>query len=112
VTWSELLPSGPDPDTEAVVVAAGWAVWHRARADVLCTRLEAADDLVTALDTYDAVFTGAISPAAFWPDLEHDGGRRDEGLRRAAEAVLHSLAALIAQAPALAGGRRASEETT
>jgi hypothetical protein len=103
VSWSELPPSG-DTDTEAVVVAAGWAVWHRARADVLCSRLEAADDLVTALDTYDAVFTGTIWPEAFWPDLEHGENHWDEGLRRAAEAVLHCLGVLIAQAPALAGG--------
>lgn len=109
MSWPELMPYG-DTDTEAVVVAAGWAVWHRARAARLhgqlgaLEALEAADDLVTALDTYVAVFTGVIHPAAFWPDLEHDDNHRDEGLRRAAEDVLHCLGVLIAQAPALAGG--------
>jgi hypothetical protein len=91
-----------DTGTEAVVVAAGRAVWNRPRADQRL-RLEAADDLIIALDAYDAIHAGAIHPAAWWPDLEHDPEPWDAGLRLAAEAVLRKLAEVIRQAPALAG---------
>jgi hypothetical protein len=92
-----------DTGTEAVVVAAGRAVWNRARADQLASRLEAADDLIIALDAYDAIHAGAIHPAAWWPELERDPQAFDTGLRRAAETVLQRLAEVIRVAPALAG---------
>jgi hypothetical protein len=92
-----------DTGTEAVVVAAGRTVWNRARADDLASRLEAADDLILALDAYDAIHAGLACPAAWWPELEHDPEPWDTGLRRAAEAVLQRLAEVIRQAPALAG---------
>lgn len=91
-----------DTGTEAVVVAAGRTVWNRARADQRL-RLEAADDLILALDAYDAIHAGVVHPAAWWPELEHDPEPYDTGLRRAAEAVLHQLAEVIRAAPALAG---------
>ncbi len=95
--------SSLDTATEAAVIEAGRVVWHRARGDVLASRLEAADGLITALDTYDAIHAGTIRPAAFWPDLEHDPQPWDTGLRRAAGAVLRQIAELIRQAPELAG---------
>jgi hypothetical protein len=92
-----------DTGTEAVVIAAGRTVWRRAVGDERWRKLEAADDLILALDTYDAIHAGAVSPAAWWPELEDDPEPYDTGLRRAAEAVLHQLAEVIRAAPALAG---------
>jgi hypothetical protein len=92
-----------DTGTEAVVVEAARAVWNRARASTICSRLEAAGDLILALDTYDAIHAGAVNPADRWPDLKHDPQPWDTGLRRAAETVLHQLAEVIRAAPALAG---------
>lgn len=95
--------TGPDARAEAVVVAAGRTVWNRARADQLASRLEAADDLILAIDTYDLIHCGILNPADRWPDLEDDPQPWETGLRRAAEAVLRKLAEVIRQAPALAG---------
>lgn len=108
MSWSDLTASwhgepGPVPGTEAAVIDAGWAAWRRARDDRLACLLEAADALADALDAYDAIRSGVIHPAAFWPDLEHDLEPYDTGLRMAADAVLQWLAELIRQAPALAG---------
>lgn len=88
-----------DTGTEAVVIAAARAAWQRA-----CHRnLEAADDLIRALDTYDAICAGVISPSAYWPDLRGDPEPYGTALRRAAEEVLRLLARIIGIAPALAG---------
>ena len=92
-----------DTGTEAVVIAAARTVWHRACGDPLACRLQAADDLVLAPDTYDAIHSGAVNPAARWPELEHDPEPWDAGLRLAADEVLQRLAEIIRQAPALAG---------
>jgi hypothetical protein len=92
-----------DTGTEAAVIEAGRTVWNRARDDARYRSLEAADGLILAIDTYDAIRAGAVSPAAWWPDLEHDPEPYDTGLRRAAEAVLLWLAEVIRAAPALAG---------
>jgi hypothetical protein len=111
VSWPDMMAAwygeGPvtdlDTGTEAVVVEAARAVWNRSCAGQRWESLEAADDLVRALDTYDAIHAGAVHPAAWWPELEHDPEPWDTGLRRAAEAVLRQLAEVIKQAPALAG---------
>jgi hypothetical protein len=95
--------TGLGTGTEAVVIEAGRAVWNRARADMRWRFLEAADDLILALDIYDFIHCGIIHPADRWPDLEDDPQPWDEGLRRAAGEVLHQLAEVIRAAPALAG---------
>lgn len=109
MTWGDdlmaLPPSGPDPAVqgEAALIDAGWAVYRAAFADTLARDLEAADCLLDALLTYDTIHSGVRHPAVYWPDLGHDPQPWDAGLRRAAGDVLERLAALIAQAPALAG---------
>lgn len=92
-----------DTGTEAVVIAAGHYLYDLARADMRYRSLEAADGLILALDTYEAIHAGAVNPAAWWPDLEHDPEPFDTGLRRAAQAVLDRIAEVIKVAPALAG---------
>ena len=102
--WLDLNPR-PDraAQGEAALIDAGWALWRRARADVLARQLEEADDLVLALDVYDAIHGGIIHPGAFWPELGHDPQPYDTGLRRAAGDVLDAIAQVLKAAPALAG---------
>ena len=56
-----------ETSTEAVIIEAARTVWLRACADMIACQLEAADDLILALDAYDAIHAGAVHPAAWWP---------------------------------------------
>lgn len=110
MSWSDLTsewqaepppPRHLDIATETAVIAAGWAVWNRARTDILWSRLETADDLVWALEIYEAIFDGAIHPRGHWPALEGDPDPWGTGLRLAAERVLYQLAEILRVAPEL-----------
>ena len=108
MSWAEFGAAPPDRAAtgEAALIDAGQALYERARAARLAGRpvpLEALDDLVQALETWDAIHGGLIHPGAFWPDLEHDGQPYDTGLRRAAGDVLDAIAQVLRAAPALAG---------
>ena len=105
--WLDLNPRpGRAAMGEAALIDAGQALYERARAARLAGRpvpLEAVDDLVQALETWDAIHGGLIHPAVFWPDLEHDEHPYDTGLRRAAGDILERIAEVLRAAPGLAG---------